>query len=469
VTASLTDATLALHALAERFPTGFAWGAATAAYQIEGAPDVEGRTPSIWDTFSHMPGRTMNGDTGDIACDHYRRWRDDVALMAEIGLRAYRFSISWSRVQRGGSGSANAAGLDFYDRLVDGLLERGIQPWVTLYHWDLPQPIEDRGGWLEPEVVDRFAEYAALVARRLGDRVAAWITLNEPRTFAVMGYGTGEHAPGRRGWAGALRAAHHAHLAHAAATDAVRGIVPTARIGIGHDVADLVPASDTSEDLAAVARYDGAMHRWFLDPTFGRGYPADIVAWYEQLGLLDGIDLAAVNALPAPDFLALNYYRRERIAAAPPEPDWAIGARVLEASGQRTAIGWEVHPDGLRGTLVRVAREYRPAALAVTENGATFVDAVGADGSVDDPERVRYLAAHLAAAADAIESGVPLIGYFAWSLLDNFEWALGYGAPFGIAHVDFTTQRRTLKASGRWYRAVLAASRNPSAWKEDTS
>ena len=456
------DALANTRALAARFPPDFAWGAATAAYQVEGATDVDGRGPSIWDTFSHTPGRTLNGDTGDTACDHYRRWRDDIELMADIGLRAYRFSISWPRVQPGGSGPANDPGLDFYDRLVDGLLERGIEPWVTLYHWDLPQPIEDRGGWLDPDVVERFAEYAALVARRLGDRVPAWITLNEPRTFTLMGYGTGEHAPGRRGWTGALRAAHHTHLAHAAASATIRGILPSARIGIGHDVADLVPATDSAEDHAAVAGYDGAMHRWFLDPSFGRGYPADLVAWYDGLGLLDGIDLAAVDALPAPDFLALNYYRRERISAAPPEAEWGIGAQVLEAQGERTAVGWEVHPDGLRATLVRIAREYGPEAVAVTENGATFVDAVASDGSVEDHDRLGYLAAHIAAAADAIDHGVPLVGYFAWTLLDNFEWALGYHAPFGIAHVDFTTQRRTLKASGRWYRALLAARAQPS-------
>jgi beta-glucosidase len=457
------DAVAEARVLAARFPADFAWGAATAAYQVEGAADVDGRGPSIWDTFSHTPGRTLDGDTGDVACDHYRRWRDDIELMADIGLRAYRFSISWPRVQPGGFGPGNGPGLDFYDRLVDGLLERGIEPWVTLYHWDLPQPLEDRGGWLEPDVVDRFAEYSTLVARRLGDRVATWVTLNEPRTFALMGYGTGEHAPGRTGWAGALRAAHHAHLAHAAASDAIRGILPAARIGIGHDIADLVPASDDAEDLAAVVRCDGAMHRWFLDPTFGRGYPTDLVAWYEQHGLFESIDPAAVDGLPAPDFLAVNYYRRERIAAAPPRPEWGIGARVVEATGDRTAIGWEIHPEGLRATLVRIAREYGPAAVAVTENGATFVDAVAADGSVEDPERTRYLNAHLAAAADAIDAGVPLIGYFAWSLIDNFEWAMGYTAPFGIAHVDFTTQRRTLKASGRWYRALLAVARNRNA------
>jgi beta-glucosidase len=459
MTASRTDADTELRALAERFPPGFAWGAATAAYQIEGGAAADGRTPSIWDTFSHTPGRTLNGETGDVACDHYHRWEADLDLMAEMGLRAYRFSISWPRVQPDGSGPSNLRGLDFYDRLVDGLLERGIEPWVTLYHWDLPQPIEDRGGWLEPEVVDRFGEYAGIVARRLGDRIVAWITLNEPRTFSLMGYGTGRHAPGRQGWAGALRAAHHAHLAHAAATAAVRGATPSARIGICHDVAHLEPGADSAEDLGAVVRYDGAMHRWFLDPSFGRGYPTDLVAWYDRLGVLDGLDLDAVANAPPLDFLAVNYYRRERIVAAPAEAEWGIGARVREAAGDRTGNGWEIDADGLRATLVRIAREYAPAAIAVTENGATFPDSVADDGTVDDSERLAYLATHIEAAAAALGEGVPLVGYFAWSLLDNFEWALGYGTRFGIVHVDFATQRRTLKASGTWYRALLAAAR----------
>ncbi|HYI66812.1 MAG TPA: GH1 family beta-glucosidase [Candidatus Limnocylindrales bacterium] len=453
---SQADLAPTTRALADRFPPTFAWGAATAAYQVEGAADVDGRTPSVWDTFSHAPGRVVNGDTGDVACDHYHRWQDDLDLMAAMGLRAYRFSTSWPRVQPGGSGGGNEAGLDFYDRLVDGLLERGIEPWVTLYHWDLPQPIEDRGGWLAPEVVDRFGEYAALVARRLGDRVSAWITLNETRTFTLMGYGTGRHAPGRHGWANALRAAHHAHLAHAAATTAIRDSAPGARVGIAHDVAHLEPGSQDAADREALVRYDGAMHRWFLDPTFGRGYPADLVAWYDRLGMLDGLDLAAVADAPSLDFLGVNYYRRERIVAAPPEPEWGIGARVLEATGDRTANGWEIHPDGLRATLERLARDYDPPAIAITENGATFPDVVGEDGAVEDPERLRYVVGHLEAAAAAIDEGVPLVGYFAWSLLDNFEWALGYGTRFGIVHVDFATQRRTLKTSGHWYRALLA-------------
>jgi beta-glucosidase len=426
---------------------------------VEGSHDVDGRGASIWDTFSHTPGMTLNGETGDVACDHYRRWESDLDLMRDLGLRAYRFSTSWTRIQPTGSGTANEKGLDFYDRLVDGLLERGIQPWLTLYHWDLPQPIEDRGGWLEPEVVDRFAEYAAIVGRRLGDRVATWLTLNEMRTFTLMGYGTGRHAPGRHGWSNTLRAAHHGHLAHAAAVRALRAEVPDARIGIAHDVAHVEPGSSSAADGEAMARYDGAMHRWFLDPTFGRGYPADLVAWYDSLGFLDGLDAAAVVGLPPIDVLAVNYYRRERIVADGPHDGWGIGARVLPPSGHQTANGWEIHPDGLRATLARLSRDYGPAALAISENGATFEDSVGGDGSVDDPDRLAYLASHVEAAADAIEEGVPLAAYFAWSLLDNYEWALGYGTRFGIVHVDFATQRRTVKSSGRWYRDLLAAAR----------
>jgi len=452
-----TDADDAVRLLAGRFPPDFAWGAATAAYQIEGAVDRDGRGPSIWDTFSHTPGRTLNGETGDVATEHYDRWREDLDLMASIGLRAYRFSVSWPRVQPGGSGAGNEVGLDFYDRLVDGLLERGIEPWLTLYHWDLPQPLEDRGGWLEPEVVDRFAEYSGIVARRLGDRVRAWITVNEPRTFSFIGYGMGRHAPGGTSWAGALRAAHHSHLAHAAGAAAVRNEVLDARVGTCHDVAHLEPGGDSTEDLEALVRYDGAMHRWFLDPTFGRGYPADLVDWYGRLGMLDGLDLDAVADSPPIDFLAVNYYRRERIVAAPPDPAWGMGARVLEARGERTGNGWEIHPDGLRATLARIQRDYAPPAIAITENGATFPDVVAPDGSVDDADRLRYLVAHVEAASMAIAEGVPLIAYFAWSLLDNYEWALGYGTRFGIVHVDFATQRRTLKASGKWYRRLLAA------------
>ena len=454
---TLTDSAADLKTLAGRFPAGFAWGAATASYQIEGSVGADGRGPSIWDTFSHLPGRVAGADTGDVACDHYRRWESDLDLMADLGLRAYRFSVAWPRVQATGSGPPNEAGLDFYDRLVDGLLVRGIEPWVTLYHWDLPQALEDRGGWTEPMIVGPFAEYASIVARRLGDRVTRWITLNEPRTHALIGYGTGRHAPGRQGWSNALQAAHHQHLAHAAAVPAIRKESAAARIGICHDVAELVAAGTERADADALARHDDAMHRWFLGPTFGHGYPQNLVAWYGDRGYLDGIDLGAVTVAEPIDFLAVNYYRRERIVAAPPRPSWGIGSRVLEHVGEQAGNGWEIWPDGLRAVLGRINDEYAPAEIAITENGATFPDAPATDGSVDDVQRRSYFLRHVRSAAEAVEDGVPLVGYFAWSLLDNFEWALGYGTRFGIVYVDYATQRRTVKASGRWYRDLLRA------------
>ena len=448
-------------ALARRFPPRFTFGAATASYQIEGAVEADGRLPSIWDTFSHTPGRTRDGDTGDVACDHYGRWEADLDLMADLGLRAYRFSVAWPRVQPLGRGPANAAGLDFYERLVDGLLERGIEPWLTLYHWDLPEPLDRDGGWTEPDVVERMAEYASMVAGRLGDRVTHWITLNEPRTHALIGHGVGRHAPGRRGWRSALRAAHHSHLAHAAATRAIRanGAAPNVKVGVCHDVADVVAGGTGADDADAAVRQDGAMRRWFLDPSFGRGYPADMVAWYERHGFLDGLDLDAVVPAEPMDFLAVNYYRRERVVSAPVRDEWGIGARVLDRVGEHTGNGWEVWPDGLRAVLNRIHHEYGPIEMAITENGATFVDAVAPDGSVPDPERLSYLQRHVAAVADARDGGVPVIAYFAWSLFDNFEWGEGYAHRFGIVHVDFATQRRTVKASGQWYAELLAASR----------
>ena len=449
----------AVDALARRFPHDFAFGAATAAYQIEGGVAEDGRGPSIWDTFSHTPGRTRNGETGDVACDHYHRWRSDLDLMADLGIRAYRFSIAWPRVQPEGRGPVNRAGLDFYDRLVDGLLERGIEPWVTLYHWDLPQALQDAGGWTDASLADRIAEYAGIVAGRLGDRVGRWITLNEPRTHAFIGHAVGRHAPGGHGWANGLRAAHHLHLAHAAAVRAMRTAAPGARIGVCHDVAHVVPASPSAADADAARRHDGAMHRWFLDPTFGRGYPADMVEWYSSNGLLEGLDLDAVADAEPIDFLAVNYYRRERIADAPVTADWGIGSTVLSGLGESTGNGWEVWPDGLRAVLSRIRTDYGAVELAVTENGATYPDAIGADGSVEDAERRSYLARHVSALADAREDGVPVKAYFVWSLLDNFEWGEGYGARFGIVGVDFETQRRTIKSSGRWYRDFLAAAR----------
>ena len=451
------DAASDVAALAARFPAGFAFGAATASYQIEGSARADGRGPSIWDTFSHTPGRTRDGDTGDVACDHYRRWEADLDLMRDMGLRAYRFSVAWPRVQPDGGGVPKAAGLDFYDRLVDGLLARGIEPWVTLYHWDLPQALQDVGGWEHPDIAQRMGVYAGIVAERLGDRVRHFITLNEPRTHAFIGHAVGRHAPGLRGWDRALRVAHHTHLAHVAAVGAIRAAAPASTVGVCHDVNGVVPGSDADADVAAARRQDGAMHRWFLDPTFGRGYPPDMVDWYTRHGLLDGIDIAAVDRAEPIDFLAVNYYRRERVVSASVTPDWAIGGRVLDPVGERSGNGWEIWPDGLRTVLTRIHADYGPLPLAVTENGATFVDSVQPDGAVEDEERLDYLRRHVAALADARDAGVPVDAYFVWSLLDNFEWGEGYGHRFGIVHVDFETQRRTMKASGLWYRDLLRA------------
>ena len=441
-------------ALARRFPPGFAWGAATASYQIEGSTNADGRGASIWDTFSHTAGRTANGETGDVACDHYLRWRGDVDLMADLGLRAYRFSVAWPRVQPDAGARVNERGLDFYEGLVDTLLERGIEPYVTLYHWDLPQALEELGGWRNPEIVGRFAEYASIVGRRLGDRVRHWLTLNEPQVFSVLGHALGLHAPGLRDWRAALRVAHHAHLAQGAATEALRREVVGARIGLALNLVRYEPASDHPKDVAAADRVDGTSNRWFLDPVFGRGYPADVAALFGDL--LEGLDLDSVGSLKAPELLGINYYTRELVRAAAEESDPSRAA-IVRPDVPRTTMGWEPYPEGLRLTLERLHHEYAPASIMVTENGAAFSDVPAAGGSVSDPERTDYLASHLAAMADARDAGVPVDGYFVWSLLDNYEWAEGYDQRFGIVRVDFETQRRTIKQSGRWYRDLLAA------------
>ena len=443
--------------LAERFPSGFAWGAATSAYQIEGAVDADGRGPSIWDTYSHTPGRIEDGTNGDVACDHYHRLNDDLDLMRSLGLEAYRFSVAWPRIQPTGSGPANPRGLDFYDRLVDGLLERGIEPWLTLFHWDLPQPLEDAGGWPDRAVVGRFADYAAILADRFGDRVKNWLTLNEPWCIAMLGYGIGRHAPGRQDWPAALRAAHHTHLAHRAAVDVIRAAVPGARVGIPLNLHHVESASETDADRAAARLHDGTANRWFLDPVFGRGYPRDVVAAYEPI--LEGIDVAELDgAAPPIDILGVNYYTRH-VVRAPLAGEVIVGPeRAVGIGGGLpvTEMGWEVHADGLRLLLERLHREYAPRSMAITENGAAFVDEVAADGSVDDVERVAYYRDHITATAEAIEAGAPVEAYFAWSLMDNYEWGFGYTKRFGIVHVDYETQQRTPKASGRWYLDLIA-------------
>ncbi|MER5889523.1 GH1 family beta-glucosidase [Streptomyces sp. NPDC001941] len=439
----------------------FVWGTATSAYQIEGAVDADGRTPSIWDTFSHTPGAIDNDDHGDVACDHYHRMPDDVALLAGLGLDAYRFSLSWPRVQPGGSGPANAKGLDFYDRLVDELLARGITPWATLYHWDLPQELEDRGGWPARDTALRFADYAEIAAARLGDRVRHWITLNEPFCSAMLGYHVGCHAPGRQDFQAAVRAVHHLHLAHGLAVQRIRSVAPaSAQVGITLNPAQVYAASEDPADRAAARSADGMGARIYLDPVLRGEYPRDVVEELARHGVtlpVEPDDLADI-AQPL-DFLGVNYYFSDVVAAGE-EPERT--RRVPQPDRPVTAMPWEVFPQGMTDLLTRISRDYPGIPLYVTENGAAFDDgACDADegGRVQDHHRTAYLADHLAAVGRAREAGADVRGFFAWSLMDNFEWAYGYDKRFGIVHVDYRTQRRTPKQSALWLRDAASVNR----------
>jgi beta-glucosidase len=437
------------------FPTNFVWGVATAAYQIEGAVNEDGRGTSIWDTFSHTPGKVLDGDTGDVACDHYHRWREDLAILRDLGVGAYRFSIAWPRIVADGTGAPNAAGLDWYERLVDALLESGIEPWVTLYHWDLPQPLEHAGGWPERATADAFARYAEIVGGRLGDRVRNWITLNEPWCSAFLGYEIGVHAPGRRDPRLALAASHTLLVAHGRAVEVLRSSSPGARIGIVLNPTPVEPETDDAADVAAARRTDGYFNRWFLDPLYGRGYPPDMLEhWAEHFTPPSADDLRTIAA--PTDFLGVNYYRPTTVRADP--TDTFLGAAQVQRPDEAvTQMDWIVRPSGLRELLVRIHRDYPVQSLAVTENGAAYADPPAVDGQLHDPERTRYLAEHVAAVGQAIGDGVPMTAYFAWSFLDNFEWAQGYSNRFGLVHVDYATQQRILKDSGRWYRNLIAA------------
>ncbi|RKN39126.1 GH1 family beta-glucosidase [Micromonospora endolithica] len=449
-----------------RFPEGFRWGAATAAYQIEGAARDDGRGPSIWDTFSRTPGRVFQGHTGDVACDHYHRYADDVALMAELGLHTYRFSVAWPRIQPDGTGPVNPRGLDFYDRLTDALLARGIDPIVTLYHWDLPQTLQDRGGWTARETAEHFATYATAVHARLGDRVGTWTTLNEPWCSAYLGYGNGVHAPGERDAGSAFTAVHHLLLGHGLAARALRA-AGAETVGITLNPADVCPADpDSAADAAAARLVDGLQNRIFLDPLLRAAYPDDVL---EHVGRM--VDPATFvrdgdeKLIAAPiDLLGINFYQPTYVAGRPggagsdayPGTDGAV--EFLPATGPLTDMGWMIEPAGLTRLLERIATDYPGVPLLVTENGAAFPDKAGSDpvGEVQDTDRVAYLDGHLRAAHQAIARGVDLRGYLVWSLLDNFEWAEGYRKRFGIVHVDYLTQRRTLKSSARWYQEVIS-------------
>ncbi len=435
------------------FPPAFRWGCATAAYQIEGATTEDGRGESIWDRFCATPGRIRDGSSGAVACDHYHRWPEDLDLALSLGANAYRFSIAWPRILPAGRGAVNAKGLEFYDRLVDGMLARGLEPWATLYHWDLPQALQDAGGWAERSTIDAFVEYADVVTRRLGDRLKHWITHNEPWCTAFLGHLEGNHAPGVRDLRTAMQVCHHLLLSHGRALPVVRANVPGAQAGITLSLHPIVAASASAADAAAVQRHDGSRNRWFLDPLHGRGYPADTLALLgDAAPRVEPGDMAAIAA--PTDFLGVNYYFPEIVADAPDRGP--IRTRVVELPDvERTAFGWPVSPEGLVVLLERIHRDYAPPVIHITENGSTYDDVVGADGRIIDVERRLYLVRHLVAAREALRRGVPLGGYFAWSLLDNFEWAEGYLRRFGIVHVDYTTQKRTPKASAEWYAQFL--------------
>lgn len=438
------------------FPDGFIWGAATAAYQIEGAWKEDGKGESIWDRFSHTPGKIENGDTGDVACDHYHRYHDDVKLMKELGLKAYRFSVSWPRIFPSGKGQVNQAGVDFYKRLVDALLKEDIIPAATLYHWDLPQALEDEGGWPNRDTAKYYSDYAAYMFEEFGDSIPLWITHNEPFVAAFLGYGMGIHAPGHKDLKAALMASHNLLYSHGLAVQAFGEIgMGSAQIGITLNLSRVEPASDSEADRDAARRMDAATNRLFLDPVFLGRYPEEVLEIAAQLDLGQFLnredDLKLINQ-PI-DFLGVNYYTRTLVESDP--KGQFMAANTVEGPLEKTDMGWEIYPEGLFTLLKRLKEEYNDPNLYITENGAAFPDQVDEDGLVHDPKRVKYLEEHFAQAHRAIEEGVKLKGYFVWSLMDNFEWAFGYTKRFGLFYVDYPTQKRIWKDSARFYQKVI--------------
>jgi beta-glucosidase len=448
-----------------RFPADFVWGVATAAYQIEGAVDEDGRGESIWDRFCATPGNVRGGDSGAVACDFYHRYPDDLGLVQELGVDALRLSVAWPRIVPEGRGAVNQKGLDFYDRLVDALLENGIAPYLTLYHWDLPQALEDRGGWTARETVEAFAEYAEVVVRRLGDRVSRWLTINEPWVVAWVGYGSSmlptpvlPNAPGRTSQRDALAALHHLLMAHGRSVEIVRREAPGATVGIAVNMAHVYPASNSQRDLRAAAEADGHTHRWILDALYKGRYPGDMLDRFrDDLPVITDGDLRLIAA--PTDFLAVNNYSRAVVAAAP-EDATLTWTTVQTAGAQHTEMGWEVYPQGLSDLLIRIHNDYAPSRIYIGENGAAFSDVRLHDGSVNDLERTEYLRNHLSAVSVALDRGVPVAGYFVWSLLDNFEWAFGYSKRFGIVYIDYPTLERVPKGSYYWYQDFIGRQRN---------
>ena len=435
------------------FGDDFVWGCSTSAFQIEGGASDGGRVPSIWDTFCKQPGAIRDGSHGGVACDHFNRWPEDMDLGRSLGLNAYRFSISWPRIFSSRNAAPNEEGLEFYSKMVDGMLARGLVPWVTLYHWDLPQYLQDAGGWTSRDTVTAFVEYADVVTKRLGDRVKHWITHNEPWCTSIHGNLDGMHAPGLKSLPTALQVCHHVLLSHGLATPVIRANVVDAKVGIALSLHPVRAASDSSADQEAVKRHDAFRNRWFLDALYGRGYPAEprrMMGGDAPLVVDGDMDAIAVHT----DFLGVNYYFPE-VVKDDPAGGFLRTTVVLPEGRERTDFGWEVAPEGLSELLGRIARDYAPAAMYVTENGSCYDDEMGADGRVEDTKRRDYLVRHLDAVRQARKQGAPVKGYFAWSLLDNFEWSEGYLRRFGLAYVDFNTQQRTLKASGQWYRGFL--------------
>jgi beta-glucosidase len=446
--------------IAYNFPKDFVWGAATASYQIEGAWNEHGKGESIWDRFSHTPGKVNNNDNGDVANDHYHLWRRDIKLMKLLGIKAYRFSISWARIFPNGRGKINQKGINFYSKLVDGLLAANITPFVTLYHWDLPQALQEEGGWEVRSTAEAFGEYTEAVSQALGDRVKNWITINEPACVAWIGNEIGEHAPGHQDLKRAIMVSFHVMLAHGLAVPIIRKNSLNSEVGIALNVGWRMAASNSTFDLDALRAEDGKWTRWFSDPLYGRGYPADVIADFQKQGFLpNGMDFiqdGELAAIAAPtDFLGINYYNREIVRSNAPGNETQTVFSKPKTPDNWTEMDWENYPDGLAGVLGWMYFDYKPLKLYVTENGASYSTAPDENGKVHDTHRLNYYKTHFIAAHRILQAGVPLAGFFAWSLMDNFEWAKGYSQRFGIVWINFETQERIVKESAKWFRSVI--------------
>lgn len=435
------------------FPENFLWGAATASYQIEGAVFEGGRGATVWDVFADTPGKVKNNDSGEVACDHYHRYPEDIGIMKQLGLHAYRFSVAWARILPEGTGAINPAGLDFYDKLVDSLLANGIRPFVTLYHWDLPQVLEDKGGWTNRDIVDWFGEYTQAITKRLGDRVKDWMTLNEPWVFTYLGYAVGVHAPGHRDLNMYLKASHYSIMAHARAMSIIRANAPDSEAGIVLNPAWADPYTDSLQDQFASQRSLSFQNRWWLHPLYKGEYPADMTAIYaDRLNFIQSGDFDELKANPT-DFLGVNFYTRQVVKASPYSVDW-LKFDTVRQNREHTEMDWEVSPEAIYNVLEHIHNEYAPPKFYITENGAAFNDVPQGD-AVHDPRRTAFYQHYLANCHRAIQDGIPLKGYFAWSLLDNFEWAEGYSKRFGLVYVDYLTQQRIVKDTGKWYAQTI--------------